>query len=207
MPFTSYTSHDVARAHNIHCRRESFVAPIPARLSDSFREELAFTMSEVPFDRSEAAACETLSYPMLREVWKPYHESLTLWSHMPIRFDDDLSGVPDYLVARRSPLWAIVFDGPYLWMIIEAKKDDFERGWGQCLAAMLVAQRLTDHADRSIYGITTNGFSWQFGRLLVDAFVKDLQTIDIHDADRLAATINSLMAACRDEAAKETVAA
>src|SRR5438552_13235358 len=139
MPFTSYaTIADVARAHHIQVQRAEFVIPGPGPLSEYFRAELAFTLSEVAYDGSEYAACETLIYPFLREVWKPFRDVLTLWSHQPLYFDDDLSGVPDYLVARRSPLGPLVQDMPYL-LVVEAKKDDFPRGWAQCLAAMLAA--------------------------------------------------------------------
>jgi hypothetical protein len=38
---------------------------------------------------AESAACETLIYPFLREVWRAYLEALTLWSHQPIAYDTD----------------------------------------------------------------------------------------------------------------------
>src|SRR5947207_4006149 len=101
MPFTSYaTDADVARAHRLQVRRADFVTPVPAVLGEHFRAELAFTLHEVPFAASEAFVCETLIYPLLREVWKPYSNSLTLWGHQPIHFDDDLCGTPDFLIAR-----------------------------------------------------------------------------------------------------------
>ena len=54
MPFASYPSvADVARPFRIHFRRENFVRPLPAPLSDYFRAELDFTLREVPFDGSE----------------------------------------------------------------------------------------------------------------------------------------------------------
>jgi len=130
MPFANYQSvADVARPFRIHFRRENFVMPFPAPLSDYFRSELDFTLREVPFDGSASAACETLIYPFLREVWRAYLEALTLWSHQPITYDADLSGVPDYLVALRSPIGALMFDQPSL-LVVEARKDDFTRGWG-----------------------------------------------------------------------------
>jgi len=92
-------------------------------------------------------------------------DALTLWSHVPLTWDADLCGVPDYLVTRRSPLGPMIFDPPYVFLVIEAKKDDFARAWGQCLAAMLAAQKLNPAADRTLFGATTNGRSWEFGRL------------------------------------------
>jgi hypothetical protein len=203
MPFADYDSIDaVARRFQIHCRRASFVEPIPARLGDAFRAEQDLTLTEVAFDCSDQATCETLIYPTLREVWKPYHESLTLRSHEPTRWDDALCGVPDYLVARRSPLGSIVFDTPYLFVISQAKRDDFERGWGRCLSAMLAAQRINDLPGPAIHGATTNGTTWQFGRLVADSFSLELTPFTLRDTSRLAAALIFMFASTCDEAAK-----
>ncbi len=199
MPFANYQSvADVARPFQIHFRRENFIAPRPAPLSDYFRAELDFTLREVPFDGSEAAACETLIYPFLREVWRTYLETLTLWSHQPIAYDADLSSVPDYLVARRSPLGSSILDQPYL-LVVEAKKDDFTRGWGQCLAAMLAAQKLNDRPHQTVYGITTNGQVWQFGQLHGDVFTQDLRAFALEDVDSVGAALHFVLAQCHDQ--------
>ncbi len=189
---------DVARPFRIHFRRAAFVTPRAATLSDYFRAELDFTLHEVPFDGSEAAACETLIYPFLREVWRAYLESLTLWSHQPLAYDHDLSGVPNYLVARRSPLGPLIVDQPYL-LVVEAKKDDFTRGWGQCLAAMFAAQKLNDLPEQTIYGITTNGQVWQFGQLHTDVFTQDPRSFTLEDVDRLGAALHFVFTQCRDQ--------
>ena len=112
------------------------------------------------------AACEALIYPLLRETWKSYRETLTLWSHQPLSYDEELSGAPDYMLPRRSPLGPLIPDQPYL-LVVEAKKDDFTRGWGQCLAAMLAAQKVNNLKEQTEYGITTNGRVWECGRLAV----------------------------------------
>ena len=202
MPFTAYQSvADVARSFRIHFRREHFVIPLAAPLSDYFRAELDFTLREVPFDGSEAAACETLIYPFLREVWRSYLETLTLWSHQAITYDADLSGVPDYLVARRSPLGPFILDQPYL-LIVEAKRDDFTRGWGQCLAAMLAAHKLNDAPEQTIYGITTNGQVWQFGQLHAQVFTQDLRSFTVEDVDSLGGALHFVFTQCREHVAR-----
>ncbi len=50
-------------------------------------------------------------------------------------------------------------------MLVEAKQDNFEAGWAQCLAEMIAAQRLNETAQIIIYGIVSNGNLWQFGKL------------------------------------------
>ena len=199
MPFNSYaTLSDVARKHPIRPRWLEFLVPVSGGVSETFRSELAFTMRELPIESSESTVCESLIYPMLREVWKPYRESLMLWGHEPIRYDDDLSGVPDFLVAERTVLGPFGMGPPYL-LIVEAKKDDFTRGWAQCLAAMIAAQKINNTPDRTIYGGSTNGQGWQFGHLQGDAFTRDPRLFSIKDLDGLAGALHFLLSACRDQ--------
>ena len=205
MPFASYASiGDVAHAHQVRYRRAEFVTPVAGPLGDAFRTELDFTLSEVPYDGTEFAACETLIYPLLREVWKPYRGSLTLWSHQPITYDEDLCGVPDYLVARRSPLGPLILDVPYL-LVVEAKKDDFTRGWGQCLAAMLAVQKLNTLPDQTLYGIATNGRAWEFGRLEGDEFTQDPRLFSLSDLDDLAGALHFVMTRCREQVTRQPI--
>jgi hypothetical protein len=203
MPFTSYRDiAEVAHRHRIQCQRAAFVNPVDFQLSSHFRSELDFTLSEIGFERSEYATSETLIYPLLREVWKPFHRALTLWSHEPITYDEDLSGVPDYFVARRSPLGAIIPDLPIL-LVAEAKRDDYVRGWGQCLAAMLAAQKLNEVSDQAFFGIATNGRAWEFGQLLGGVFIQDSRVFSLDDVDRLAAAVHFMMIRCREQLANQ----
>lgn len=199
MAFTSYTSvADVARKHQIRLQRQTFVTPVVFPVNAHFLNELNFTLQEVAYSRSEAAASETLIYPILREVWKPYRDKLTLWSHEPLEYDEDLSGVPDYVVAQRSPLGAFVPDQPFL-LIVEAKRDDFERGWGQCLAAMVAAQRLNVVPEQTVYGVATNGRAWECGRLRGDLYEQDPGAWVVGNVDALLAALHYLIVQCRDQ--------
>jgi hypothetical protein len=207
MPFVNYQSAaDVARAYHITFQREPFVGEVRIPLSDTFLSDLAFTLREIPFTHSEAAVSETLIFPMLRDVWRHYYDTLTLWSHQPIAYDTDLSGIPDYLVARRSPLGPFVLDQPYL-LIMEAKRDDFERGWGQCLAAMVASQKLNNLPQQTIYGITTNGRAWEFGQLQNDQFTHDPRPFSLQNLDALAAALHFVFSTCRDQVMRLPAAA
>ena len=123
---------------------------------------------------------------------------MTLWSHQPIAYDTDLSGVPDYLVARQSPLGPLIFDQPSL-LVMEAKQDDFTRGWGQCLAAMLAAQKRKDLPEQTVYGITTNGQVWQCGQLHAAMLTQDPRSFTLEDVDSLGAALHFVFAQCRDQ--------
>ena len=105
MPFTDYaTIGEVALAYQITLARREVRGVLERPISDILREELAFAAKHAAYNLSEAAVCENLIYPILKEVWKSYLQELMLWSHQPIRYDAVLSGIPDYSVGRLSPL-------------------------------------------------------------------------------------------------------
>lgn len=201
MPFGSFlTPGEVAKAYQIVLSHGLFVQPLPMVVSAYFQAELAFVTERVAFANSESAICENIVYPILKEVWKPYAEELQLWGHQPLRYNAELSGTPDYFVARRSPLGTPVLDQPYL-IVMEAKKDDFEQGWGQCLAAMLAAQRLNGAPVPITYGITTNGKFWEFGQLQNQTFILNTKPYALADLNQLCAAINFMFESCRQQLA------
>jgi len=56
--------------------------------------------------------------------------------------------------------------------VAEAKKQDFEKGWGQCLAEMIACQKI-NHSDKlMIYGIVSTGTFWEFGQLSENRFTQ-----------------------------------
>jgi hypothetical protein len=62
---------------------------------------------------------------------------------------------------------------------VEAKKDNFEEGWGQCLAELIAAQKLNNQPEQLLYGIVSNGKIWEFGQLREQDFIKNIQEYSI----------------------------
>ncbi|WP_271254300.1 hypothetical protein [Pseudanabaena sp. Chao 1811] len=152
-------------------------------------------MFEGVVDNSEFAICENLIYPVLKEVWKHYRSKFLLWSHQSLTYDEKLSGFPEYILARRSPLGKVVFDRPYL-MLVEAKQDNFEAAWGQCIAEMIAAQRLNDELDVIVFGVASNGDRWQFGKLEKNIFTRNTTFYSIQEIDKLVAAVNYIFSQC-----------
>jgi hypothetical protein len=196
MAFGTYkTIGAVVKEFQITYTESDFVQPLPFKLSDYFREDLQLMMREGVVDNSEFAICENLIYPLLKEVWKHYRSKFLLWSHQSLNFDEKLSGFPEYILARRSPLGKVVFDRPYF-MLVEAKQDNFEAAWGQCIAEMIAAQRLNAELDLTIFGITSNGDRWQLGKLEKQTFTRNGTFFSIQEIDKLAAVINYIFREC-----------
>jgi hypothetical protein len=61
------------------------------------------------------------------------------------------------------------FTTPYI-LVSEAKKDDFEQGWGQCLMALKAASLLNEQNDYHLemYGIVSSGKIGEFGKYTPD---------------------------------------
>ncbi|MDY6781191.1 MAG: hypothetical protein SW833_01320 [Cyanobacteriota bacterium] len=197
MSFSHYKSiSTVAKAFQIKYNLSDFISEIDFPVAPAFQEELDLLFTDGVVDNSEDAICETLIYPVLKEVWKPYRKQLTLWSHQSLIYDENLSGKPDYMVAKRSPLGAIVFDKPYF-LVVEAKQDKFEEGWGQCLAELIAVQKINDDLEQKIIGIVSNGKVWQFGQLQGDAFTRNKKFYTIQDLESLFASINYAFRQCQ----------
>ena len=197
MPFSSYKSISaVAKEFQIKVMRDNFIIETEFAISNGFREELELILNEGVFDNSEIALCETIIFPVLKEVWKAYRSKFLLWSHQTLIHDEKLSGVPDYILAKRSPLGTVVFDKPYF-VLVEAKKEsDFSEGWGKCLAEMIAVQRINEEPEQTVFGIVSNGVMWQFGKLIEDTFTQNKLFYTIQELERLFGAVNYVFQQC-----------
>jgi len=176
----------------------NFINGVDFNIPTGFREDLQFMMQEGVVDNSEFAICENLIYPILKEIWKHYHSKFILWSHQFLNCDASLSGFPEYILAKRSPLGKVVFDQPYF-ILVEAKQDNFDAAWGQCLAEMIAAQRLNENPQIIVFGITSNGDRWQFGKLDANIFTLNRTFYTIQELDKLFAAVNDVFQQCESQ--------
>jgi hypothetical protein len=199
MPFTNYkTLSEVVQTFQLSYHEQNFIQPQPIIIEDRFYQELKFNLTELVVDSSEYALCENIIYPILREIWKSYKDKLMLWSHHPLEYQGELSGIPDYLIAKRSVLGKIVFEKPYF-IVIEAKKDNFTEGWGQCAAELVTMQKINANPEQSLFGIVTNAERWEFAKLQNTMFIKNIDGFQIENLDELFASINYLFLKIQDQ--------
>ena len=196
MSFSSYKNiAEVLKQFQVIYIEANFMGEAEFQVSDYFREDLETVMREGVVNNSEFAICENLIYPVLKEVWKLYSSKFTLWSHQSLNYDENLSGFPEYILAKRSPLGKVVFDKPYF-ILLEAKQDNFEAAWAQCLSEMIAAQKLNAEMQITIFGITSNGDRWQFGKLENNLFTKDNSPYSIYELDKLFSAVNFIFKQC-----------
>ena len=175
MAFSDYKTLDqVQKEFNIIYQEADYLGTQPIALSQNFLTEIEFNRENIDIFASEAARTEAIIFPILREIYKPYHDYYSLWIQKSITYNEKLTGAPDYIIATRSALGKTVLEFPLV-IVVEAKKNDFEQGWGQCLAELVAAQKLNGESGKRVYGIVTDGELWKFGLLVNDTFISNTE--------------------------------
>lgn len=199
MPFSQFKSiADVQKAYKIKYAEGPFMSTLDITVPRVLVEEFKFNKENIDIFSSEAARSELIISPLLRAVYKNHSKNYSFWIQKPIAFDEVLSGTPDYIFSKRSPLGKTVLETPIV-MVVEAKKNDFEQGWGQCLAELVASQKLNNNEKNSVYGIVTDGNLWQFGRLCADLFTKDEKNHTIDDMQELYGALEYLASLVEQE--------
>ncbi|RKU16149.1 hypothetical protein C6500_18435 [Candidatus Poribacteria bacterium] len=162
--------------------------------SEYFLQDFAFCREHIDVFASEAARCEAIIFPILKEIYKGYADRYALWIQKPIAYDETLNGTPDYLISTKSELGRPVVGTPLI-ILVEAKKNDFEQGWGQCLAELVTAQKINDNPEFPVYGIVSDGTWWQFGRLVADAFTQNRTSFGVDNLPLLFGAVDAVFKA------------
>lgn len=194
MAFADYKNISmVLQRFSIKYTEDDFIKINNVDIHPFFIEDFLFSKSHIDIRISEYAVCETMVYPILKELYKRYADCFALWSHRPFQYDEDLSGTPDYIVATASELGRIVFGRPVL-LLVEAKRNDFTEGWGQCAAAMVAAQKLNGDATFAVYGIVTDGEVWRCGKLVESTFIDNRTFYTTKDLSELFGALDFILA-------------
>ena len=164
--------------------------------SGQFLQEFEFCRQHIDVFASEAARCEAIIFPILKEIYKPYADDYALWIKKTLTYDEILSGAPDYFISTRSELGMLIVGTPLI-LLVEAKKNDFEQGWGQCFAELVAAQKINDNAELPVYGIVTDGTLWQFGQLVGDAFTRNRTNFSLDNLPILFGAVDSIFKAAK----------
>ena len=149
---------------------------------------------------SEKAKSELLIAPLLVELWARYEDRINLHSGSEVVGDRaaKLSGVCDFVIGRGQQLPRVT--APLI-VVIEAKRDLIENGYGQCIASMVGIQRFKRNAkkgDGPVFGVVTTATVWKFLRLDGGILTYDHTEFTLDPVDRLfgrlVAMIESLLA-------------
>lgn len=200
MSFSDFQSiEQVIRKYPLQIRQERFLPDDELPLPDWLEENVQFALETKSVDESEAFFTESFIFPFLQYAWKQ-HRRLKLWSHKTIVCDSDLYGEPDYLVSVPSEGVIDHLIATPLLAVTEAKKEDFTKDWGQCLAGMIACQRLSGSPPLVVYGIVSTGLFWEFAKLDGTLFTKHSLSYAIGDRRKIYAMLDYIFRECEQQA-------
>jgi hypothetical protein len=197
MPFGGFKNlEEVIRTYQLTARVDLFIEPLAFAVDQRLQDRLQVFLAKAPVGVSEEAICEFLIAPILQEVWLGYLDILVLWSHAQFGDEAPLVGFPDYMFSRRSQVGP--FREPPFVFFMEAKRDELDLAWSQCLAAMLAGQKVNPSNALGLFGGVSNGPVWYFGKLEGSTFTQDPRPFTVTHLAELLAALNYLLdQACR----------
>lgn len=185
MAFSDYkTISQVQTEYQIKYEEDNFIIIKDYQPSSHFIEELEFNQINMDLYASEAARCEIMIFPILREIYKNYYQKTSLWVQKNLSYDKQLTGTPDYMISQKSLLGKTMLDSPLL-IIVEAKKNDFEQGWAQCISELIAAKNINKNQELTVYGIVTDAKLWEFGQLKDKVFTKNIEGFMVTELSKL----------------------
>ncbi len=204
MPFSQFKSiGQVIKQYPVRYTQERFLPEADIEPPLLFLENIVLVLERQPDYDSEFFLREGFIFPFLQQAWKPY-EQLTLWSHQELFYDDILSGEPDYMISTWCDEVIDRWVGTSLLAVVVAKtkREDFEEGWGQCLAEMIACQKLNQDAQKIVYGMVSIGTNWQFGKITQNIFTKHPFSFSITESQRILGILDYIFAECNKQIKK-----
>ena len=136
---------------------------------------------------TEKARSEWLIAPVLGDAWARYDGRISLYSGTGFSAEPQagLSGYVDFLLSRSPQNVSVT---PPVVILIEAKNENIAGGLGQCISAMVGAQRWNLREGTPcdpVYGCTTSGSVWRFLQLSGTTLTLDLNEYSITQLDRI----------------------
>jgi len=207
MAFDDFKSiKQVIRKYPLQIKRERFLPEVRLELSEWFIENLDFSQKRQVAGESEAFFRESYIYPFLQEAWK-CHLKLKLWINHPLRFDETLSGEPDYFVSASTEgkvIDRLVYT-PLL-AVAQAKKEDFDGGWAQCLSVLIACQQINADNRLTLFGVVSTGHLWEFGKLEKNVFTYELLSCSTADPQKVFGILDFIFAECEKQLDRQAVA-
>jgi len=200
MPFSNFKSiEQVIQLYPLQIKRERFLPEVQLELPALFMENLNFSLERQAVQESEVFFRESFIFPFLQQAWKR-HPKLKLWVNQTLKYDDNLFGEPDYFVSFWTEEEVIdkLVNKPLL-AVAEAKKQDFEGGWAQCLSELIACQKMNADEQLTIYGIVSTGIIWEFGKLKKNVFTRDLLSYTIADPQRVFGILDFVFMECEKQ--------
>ncbi len=190
MPYSNFdTLEQVVREFSLTFRERLRIFDDVEEIQPSqlLMEILEFNIPLAVAIASEKARSELIVAPILLEVKRRHPDTVSLFSGRELNVDPNrgLSGYVDFLISK-SPIQVFV-DTPVI-AVVEAKRDNLQSGYGQCVATMVAAQLKNQQEGKAIekmLSVVTTGSLWQFFVLSNSELILDLVEYSVSEISRI----------------------
>jgi len=136
---------------------------------------------------TEKARSEMIVVPVLLELRRQLKHQISLFSGVDftVDFSQGLNGICDFIISKNPEQ---LFIRQPIITIVEAKNENLNSGFGQCIAEAIAAQIFNQQEGNEIsviYGVVTIGTIWRFLKLVGKTVQIDLSEYYIKDINKI----------------------
>jgi hypothetical protein len=197
MKFSDFkTNADLLTHFNLEVENSEFINYndiVPIDLPSLMQDDFKFALANRGDTDMEFYACEFFILPLLKEAWKR-NTKVKLFSHPQIKYAD-LILVPDYVVTAKDKTGLNTFRKPLL-ITVEAKNDNYEKGWTDIYKQLVVARHINENDDIPIYVIVSIGTGWQIGKLAGKIIYRHPTPLGLDNPNKLLGVLDFIFADC-----------
>jgi len=194
MAYSDFTLTTLRKTFGIAHQRTSLFEHIPAVKVSEWLAETLGKGKQLVID-TEKARSEFIVAPILLASRDLNHGRFAIYSGKTLNIDPDkgLKGECDFILTCTPPFQEL--ESPIM-TIVEAKRQDIERGLGQC-AAQMVGARLFNQSDSTgidtIFGCVTTGEAWQFLKLEQESVYIDSERYYVNNVPQILGVIQVII--------------
>jgi hypothetical protein len=201
MSYSKFTAKELKQQFGIEqvFKENLFSQTKPRAVNDWLKAYLHETIEFALAQNTEKARSEFIIAPVFLELRRQAKEKISIFSGIEFNVDKKLklTGACDFLVSRSS--YQAVLEAPIV-IAVEAKRQDFEKGYVQCIAEMYAAGIFNERENnpaRTICGTVTTGDVWRF--LMLEGNKALIETVSFDIREDLERILGILWAMTFDE--------
>ncbi len=164
----------------------------PSDLLKKFLERYLFLGSAIG---TEKARSEFIIAPILAELTEITGHRISLFSGIEFNVDEEkgLNGRCDFIISASNMQYTLT--APVL-TVVEAKNDNINTGFGQCMAEMIAARIFNESEGdkrKAVYGSVTTGSVWRFLKLEDDKIYIDKKEYFIESLEQILGILSQIV--------------
>lgn len=185
MSYSKLTLRDLQKDFNLEAsfQENLFTKIAPRNVSEWLKTTLSLGVELALQQDTEKAHSELVISPVFVELRTQSNKEISIFSGIEFNVDSKLklTGECDFLVSRSS--YQMLLSAPIV-VAVEAKRQDFEKGYAQCIAEMIAVRIFNEREGKPterVYGTVTTGDVWRFLMLEGDKALIETVSFDIRE--------------------------